>query len=136
MKPDTSRWRSSSSYDYLDKLDAPDLAWEWLRRNTEYQKDYQQADRPSLKRELRRKWGLQFFCPAVAECSRESSVLVPRGRHQHRAPRTDAQRSAGGRQSLPPAGYADRTRGRRRNACPVRGGPRYDSLPSARRSAA
>lgn len=37
MKPDTSRWRSSSSYDYLDKLDAPDLAWEWLRRNTKYQ---------------------------------------------------------------------------------------------------
>ncbi|MGX1787066.1 transcriptional regulator domain-containing protein [Bosea sp. NPDC055332] len=136
MKPDTSRWRSSASYDYLDKLDAPDLAWEWLRRNTNYQQDYAQADRPSLKRELRRKWGLQFFCPAVAECSRESGVLVPRGRHQHRAPRTDTHRSAGGRQSLFPAGHADRTRGRRRHACPVRGGRRHGSASPTRRSAA
>src|SRR3546814_6613961 len=40
MKPDTSRWRSSSTYDYLDDLIPSDLAWEWLRRNTGYQRDY------------------------------------------------------------------------------------------------
>src|SRR3546814_14128414 len=51
MKPDTSRWRSSSTYDYLDDLIPSDLAWEWLRRNTGYQRDYSEIEpRPSAAR--------------------------------------------------------------------------------------
>ena len=40
MKPDISQWRSSSTYDFLDDIDSPDIAWEWLRRNAKYQGDY------------------------------------------------------------------------------------------------
>jgi hypothetical protein len=80
MTPDISRWRSSEIYENLDTLDAPDLAWEWLRRNTDYQKDYARADSPSLRRELRRKWGLQFFRFAVAECWRGFPCSGPRRR--------------------------------------------------------
>ncbi|MER9291522.1 DUF6499 domain-containing protein [Mesorhizobium sp. M0510] len=46
MRPDTSLWRSSSTYDYLDDLVAADLAWEWLRRNPDYQRDYAEAEHP------------------------------------------------------------------------------------------
>nr|WP_249730253.1 MULTISPECIES: DUF6499 domain-containing protein [unclassified Chelatococcus] len=136
MTPDISRWRSAKSYEYLDALDSPDLAWEWLRRNTEYQKDYAQADRPSLKRELRRKWGLQFFRPAVAECWRESRVLVRRRGHQHRVARTDAHHSAGGRQSLSRAARTTRALGRRGHAFFVRGRWSDDPGRSARRRVA
>ncbi|MGV1954189.1 MULTISPECIES: transcriptional regulator domain-containing protein [unclassified Agrobacterium] len=100
MTAKISRWRSSEIYDYLDDLDSPDLAWEWLRRNMDYQKDYARADSPSLKRELRRKWGLQFFRPAVGECWRASRDLVRGGGHQHRVAHPNAHRSTGGRQSL------------------------------------
>lgn len=84
MTPDTSRWRSSETYDYLDSLDAPDLAWEWLRRNPEYQQDYTRADSPPLRHELHRKWGLQFFRLAVVECWRAHGVVVCRGGYQRR----------------------------------------------------
>ncbi|WP_333675229.1 transcriptional regulator domain-containing protein [Agrobacterium tumefaciens] len=100
MTAKISHWRSSEIYDYLDDLDSPDLAWEWLRRNTDYQKDYAHADSPSLKRELHQKWGSQFFRPAVGECRRASRYLVRGGGHQRRAAHPDAHRSAGGRQSL------------------------------------
>ena len=47
MGPDTSRWRSSDIYDYLDQLGAPDLAWECLRRNAVYQRDFAESTRSS-----------------------------------------------------------------------------------------
>jgi len=41
-----------------------DIAWEWLRRDTEYQKDYLNIDRSrrlSVATEaFRKKWGLSF----------------------------------------------------------------------------
>lgn len=100
MTPDTSRWRSSEIYDHLDALDSPDLAWEWLRRNTAYQQDYAEAHTPALMRELQRKWGLQFFRPAVAESWRASGVLVRGGGHERRDAYARARPPAGGRQSF------------------------------------
>ncbi|WP_354342334.1 transcriptional regulator domain-containing protein [Phyllobacterium ifriqiyense] len=136
MTPDISRWRSSETYEHLDALDSPDLAWEWLRRNTDYQKDYARADTPSLKRELRRKWDLQFFRPAVAECWRGSRDLVGGGGHQRRAARTDAHYSADGRQSLFRAARISRARGRGRHTFPVQVWRPSDSDRTARRRAA
>ncbi|WP_259668305.1 transcriptional regulator domain-containing protein [Rhizobium lentis] len=136
MKPDISRWRSTEIYDYLDALDSPDLAWEWLRRNTGYQKDYAQADSPASKQELQRKWGLQFFRPAVGECWRASRVLVRGGGHQRRAARTVTDRSAGGRQSLFQAGRTSRERGRGRHAFSVGSWRPDDPAPTACRRAA
>jgi hypothetical protein len=65
MRPDTSHWRSSPSYNYIDNLGAPDLAWEWLRRNDRYQRDYAEAVHPTadtdrLAMMVRRRWGLGF----------------------------------------------------------------------------
>lgn len=57
-------WRSPSAYDYLQDLNRPGVAWEFLRRNQEYRADYSDpnfraalgaaTDGPELR------WGLRF----------------------------------------------------------------------------
>ena len=61
MSPDASRWRSSQAYDYLDELPASDLAWEYLRRNPDYQDDFQVAARQPGQDDRIARWGLR--CP-------------------------------------------------------------------------
>jgi hypothetical protein len=65
MSADTSRWRSSSNYDYIDDLGASELAWECLRRNSDYQRDYAEIElRPDEAERLtemaRQRWRLHF----------------------------------------------------------------------------
>ena len=60
MSPDASRWRSAEAYDYLDDLPASDLAWEYLRRNRDYQDDFLAVERrPEAAGRIAR-WGLRF----------------------------------------------------------------------------
>lgn len=60
MSPDASRWRSADAYDYLDDLSAADLAWEYLRRNPDYQNDFQTASRGRDEDRISARWGLRF----------------------------------------------------------------------------
>ena len=67
MLPDPSGWRATNDYSHAEKLSASDLAWEWLRRNEAYDRDYQklmseESDVSSLREELRQQWRL--FYPA------------------------------------------------------------------------
>lgn len=62
MSPDASRWRSPEAYDYLDELPAAELAWECLRRNPEYQKDFAQAQEAAPHGDWSARWGLRFPC--------------------------------------------------------------------------
>lgn len=72
MVPDTSRWEATPAYDFMDDLGAGDLAWECLRRNGNYQKDYSgllkstKADQP-LPQEMRHRWGLRFRRPPKSQ---------------------------------------------------------------------
>ena len=90
MRPDTSRWRSSPTYDYVDDLRAPDLAWEWLRRNADYQWDYAQIglrveDQEHLTKLVRQRWGLLFPGSSNFERYSRASVLDAGGRsRRHR----------------------------------------------------
>lgn len=69
-------WRTGSAYDYIDGLITPDIAWEFLRRNHDYQRDYaglQQAGHlsPDKARALSDRWGLSFRygpCPQCLDC--------------------------------------------------------------------
>lgn len=61
MSPDASRWRSEEAYDYLDELPAADLAWEYLRRNPDYQRDFQAAQVSDPQGARLARWGLR--CP-------------------------------------------------------------------------
>jgi hypothetical protein len=60
----SGEWRSEESSGGLKKADAADLAWEWLRRNPDYQRDYMELlsrERASATTaQFRRKWGLAF----------------------------------------------------------------------------
>lgn len=63
--PEQGTWRISTAYDYVNELDAPDLAWEFLRRNPEYQQDYNRLKLRGLGEDqaaaaLSAKWGLSF----------------------------------------------------------------------------
>lgn len=60
MSPDASRWRFADAYDYLDDLPAADLAWEYLRRNPDYQNDFRAARRGMDHEALSARWGLRF----------------------------------------------------------------------------
>ena len=65
MTPDSSLWRLSVRYEHIDDLTASDLAWEWLRRNDDYDHDYEKlgsadADQRVLIEKIRREWGLRF----------------------------------------------------------------------------
>jgi hypothetical protein len=58
-------WRSEAAYDYIDKLTPGDLAWEFLRRNPEYGKSYQELVAigrltEDVAKEFAEQWGLRF----------------------------------------------------------------------------
>lgn len=64
MSEDES-WRSEAAYDYIDKLTPGDLAWEFLRRNPEYRRSYQELVAvgrltEDVAREFAEQWGLRF----------------------------------------------------------------------------
>ncbi|MGO4683503.1 transcriptional regulator domain-containing protein [Hyphomicrobium sp. 2TAF46] len=65
--PGKGQWRNESAYDYIDDLDPAALAWEFLRRNRDYRKEYARVMRGSgidaaAASGLAEHWGLRF-CP-------------------------------------------------------------------------
>jgi hypothetical protein len=62
--PAAPDWRSPSAYAYLDQLDPSGLAWEFLRRNPDYQRKYRTVIRNPARAELSevvaQRWGLRF----------------------------------------------------------------------------
>ena len=65
MTPDSSLWRLSVRYEHIDDLTASDLAWEWLRRNDDYDPDFEalgraDVDPKEFSRKICDQWGLRF----------------------------------------------------------------------------
>jgi hypothetical protein len=63
--PPASNWRTSARYAYITELNPAELAWEFLRRNPDYQRDYPAIVRAMKKggdpaEALARHWGLRF----------------------------------------------------------------------------
>ncbi|WP_269747818.1 transcriptional regulator domain-containing protein [Sphingomonas sp. TDK1] len=64
MSEDES-WRSEAAYDYIGTLTPGDLAWEFLRRNPDYRKSYQELVSigrltEDVAQEFAEQWGLRF----------------------------------------------------------------------------
>jgi hypothetical protein len=59
-----SDWRSHKAYANFERAEAADIAWEWLRRDNEYQSDYgsltSEQRSSGLGESFRQKWGLSF----------------------------------------------------------------------------
>ncbi|WP_433995486.1 transcriptional regulator domain-containing protein [Bradyrhizobium macuxiense] len=57
-------WRSENAYHAAKAAEAVDIAWEWLRRDCEYQKDFgalvRSEQSSATSDRFRRKWGLTF----------------------------------------------------------------------------
>jgi Family of unknown function (DUF6499) len=57
-------WRSEQAYANFEKAETADIAWEWLRRDGEYHKDYGALTIPARLNgatdDFRQKWGLSF----------------------------------------------------------------------------
>ena len=58
-------WRSEQAYANFEKAETADIAWEWLRRDSEYQKEYgallqSSRNRMRATHDFRQKWGLSF----------------------------------------------------------------------------
>jgi hypothetical protein len=58
-------WRTPAAYDYAKSIAAAGFAWEYLRRNDEYQRDFHAlAKMKSLSGRMleafSRRWGLRF----------------------------------------------------------------------------
>ena len=68
MTPDISHWRSPERYEYVESLVSPELAWEWLRRNGDYQRDFEAAQLEpnadtAATEATRSRWGRGFETP-------------------------------------------------------------------------
>jgi hypothetical protein len=115
MQPDTSPWRVKEGYDYLERLPPEGLAWEFLRRNTNYQRDYnlrKSEHRSRGKADIAKRWGLQYLVdptesalgkpvywspkadPAVLVITRTPDLFEPKIRVD--IPVSLTQKSAGG----------------------------------------
>ncbi|WP_234892169.1 transcriptional regulator domain-containing protein [Sinorhizobium meliloti] len=58
-------WRSPAAYQHAERLPAAGFAWEYLRRDDEYHRDFQRimcAERSAARRLERfsKRWGLRF----------------------------------------------------------------------------
>ena len=82
MMPKHSDWRSAAAYEYLRDLAPAELAWEFLRRNPAYQREYRKAIRQGKCGEdaLAERWGLRFRDRPGARSRPGRSVLAPASR--------------------------------------------------------
>ena len=57
-------WRSEQDYANFGSAETADIAWEWLRRDSEYEQEFRNltaAERSNgMKHQFRNKWGLSF----------------------------------------------------------------------------
>lgn len=99
MMPDTRGWRSSTPYDYWDDVDVDALAWECLRRNPDYQRDYAKIVKAPLRPDndteaIGNRWGLRFPRTAKLERPRAAHLLDPGNRYQCAAYRSRTETCA------------------------------------------
>jgi hypothetical protein len=80
-------WRSAAAYAELENASARDLAWEFLRRNPRYVRDWEQLDdtRPDQTADaVAERWGLRFPGRPGARRARRGRRLDAGALHRHR----------------------------------------------------
>lgn len=91
MQPDISHWRSADRYDYMDALSVEGLAWECLRRNTGYQKDFARylrstGDKAQIDDAIASRWGLRFRRETEPAEHHPAGVVDRAGRSRRSSP--------------------------------------------------
>ena len=72
----SQHWYPTAAYLYTLHLDGPALAWEYLRRNPSYRRDWLRRRR---KPDAAQAWGLRLLEDPGLD-ARDASCLVPRSR--------------------------------------------------------
>ncbi|SBW02395.1 conserved hypothetical protein [uncultured Alphaproteobacteria bacterium] len=91
MTPDASGWRSLIRYTHVADMTASDVAWEWLRRNESYDRDFRAladgtGDPRALSEKIGQRWGLRFPGGPDAGSDRSAADLASPGRYKRRRP--------------------------------------------------
>lgn len=89
--PKRPDWRSASAVETLRRIDRAGFAWEFLRRNPRYRKDYNQIRKgaprsPRVAEAVSQRWGLCFRLRSQACIGRCSSYLATRAGSPQRDP--------------------------------------------------
>ncbi len=82
--PGEGQWRNQSAYDYVNDLDPAALAWEFLRRNHDYRKEYARMSRRGQidaadTAALTEHWGLRFRPESREDSAARCDPLDPSG---------------------------------------------------------
>jgi hypothetical protein len=93
--PPVQQWRSEAAYAYLNDLTPAELAWEFLRRNPNYHRDYRTAtnataDQAELPESLIALWGLRFPDPSRSSGGQRAGRLAGASRSKRRSRRAGA----------------------------------------------
>ncbi len=84
-------WRSEAAYAYLNDLTPAELAWEFLRRNPEYRRDYRAtAAQAELPESLIAQWGLRFRGQSGASRGQRADRVADASRSRRRSRRAGA----------------------------------------------
>lgn len=91
--PEQPNWRRQETYDYLDRLGPAGLAWEFLRRNATYRRDYDHLPsdaRLQANDALTAQWGLRFPDESGPRRHRRGHLLDAGSRPRDADPRNAA----------------------------------------------
>jgi hypothetical protein len=88
-------WRNPSAYEELRSLDAPGFAWEYLRRNPDFQQERRKLEQANRRGALNqtevaafaRRWGVRFRRRRRNKGSNLGSMGSPRFAKRHRSNR-------------------------------------------------
>lgn len=73
MESQSWPWKASAAYLYVLQLAPKALAWEYLRRNADYHREWETLYPASLR--LRPHWGLKYPREPISRCTRRQSGL-------------------------------------------------------------
>ena len=77
-----SDWRSPTAYAYVSDLDPSGLAWEFLRRNPEYRREYRAVSEGSQSNDqaeaFARRWGMRFCVVPDIPANKAVLIWLPR----------------------------------------------------------
>lgn len=79
----TSDWRTPAAYDHVQNISAAGFAWEFIRRDPDYRRDFREMiTSPHGATEVRtafaNRWGLRFRGRSRPACRRRSGFLDAR----------------------------------------------------------
>jgi hypothetical protein len=76
-----SDWRSPAAYSYLSDVDPSGLAWEFLRRNPDYRREYRaigaRPENDDLVQVFAGRWGMRFYVDPLLKANEAPLIWLP-----------------------------------------------------------